>query len=436
MPPKSNQATRRANAKAAAKGAGKGHVPSAPGENEEGHLRWLAAQDLSLQRRVSEMAMRFAAAKETTPDAELPLACKYASEDPSRFNKIMDVIHAPAGSDLDQLRWLACQAEPLQEKIRAIANEMAAALGVATNDGFLIAVSRRARADPEAFMLGRTRLNESSHSNNANDAVPRAGLAPFSGAAHRLSGTPQQQPEGAAGRVAPDAKGMDGDAAPQPERLTEADREVRRANEEARERKRLTKKAAIQPSLISTTAAADDATDLGAPAVNPPSKNARRRQEKKAKQRRAGQERVEKQRQRDDDETRRILKQVEPLREAAGTLVKEDLETLESVQALEAVLEKEQKGGAAKPGRKLLGKMRYEVLAFVEAYEGTAPEAANFARNLLDGLGQRSPEEGYNRGAAEELYGDFADSFAAHTWHAPHLRQTDYATVLRAAALA
>ena len=386
MPPKSNQATRRANAKAAAKGAGKGHVPSAPGENEEGHLRWLAAQDLSLQRRVSEMAMRFAAAKETTPDAELPLACKYASEDPSGFNKIMDVIHAPAGSDLDQLRWLACQAEPLQEKIRAIANEMAAALGVATNDGFLIAVSRRARADPEAFMLGRTRLNESSHSNNANDAVPRAGLAPFSGAAHRLSGTPQQQPEDAAGRVAPDAKGMDVDAhkdvaprvnnrraraaseaaacstaarapsaataqpppgvqrpgAPQPERLTEADREVRRANEEARERKRLTKKAAIQPSLISTTAAADDATDLGAPAVNPPSKNARRRQEKKAKQRRAGQERVEKQRQRDDDETRKILKQVEPLREAAGTVIKEDLETLESVQALEAALQREE----------------------------------------------------------------------------------------------
>ena len=81
------------------------------------------------------MAMRFAAAKETTPDAELPLACKYASEDPSGFNKIMDVIHAPAGSDLDQLRWLACQAEPLQEKISAIANEMAAALGVAEEAG-------------------------------------------------------------------------------------------------------------------------------------------------------------------------------------------------------------------------------------------------------------------------------------------------------------
>ena len=91
---------------------------------------------------------------------------------------------------------------------------MAAALGVAMNDGFLITVSRRVRTDPEAFMLRRARLDESSDSNNANDdAVPRAGLAPFSGAAHRLSGTPQQQPEDAeAGRVAPSAKGMDGDA--------------------------------------------------------------------------------------------------------------------------------------------------------------------------------------------------------------------------------
>ena len=186
MSPKSNQTTRQANAKAAAKGAGKGHVPSAPGENEEGHLRWFAAKDLPLQRRVFEMAMRFAAAKETTPDAGLSLACKYASEDPIGFNKILDVIHAPAGSDLDQLRWLACQAEPLQQQIRAVASEMAAVLGMAMNDGFLITVSRRVRTDPEAFMSRRARLDEGTDSNNANDAVLRAGPAPFSGAAHRF----------------------------------------------------------------------------------------------------------------------------------------------------------------------------------------------------------------------------------------------------------
>ena len=117
-------------------------------------------------------------------------------------------------------------------------------------------------------------------------------------------------------------------------------------------------------------------------------------------------------------------------------MVKEDLETLESVQALEAVLQKEQKGGAAKPGRKLLGKMRSEVIPFVESFKGAAPEATSFARNLLDGLVQRSPEGGYDRNAAEELYGYFADTFAAHPWRAPRLQQADRAVVLRAAALA
>ena len=54
-----------------------------------------------------------------------PLACKYASEDPSGFNRIMDVIGAPPGSEGDQLRWLACQAEPLQRRISAVATRFA-----------------------------------------------------------------------------------------------------------------------------------------------------------------------------------------------------------------------------------------------------------------------------------------------------------------------
>ena len=100
------------------------------------------------------------------------------------------------------------------------------------------------------------------------------------------------------------------------------------------------------------------------------------------------------------------------------------------------MIQKEQKGGAAKPGRKLLGKMRSEVIPFVESFKGTAPEATSFARNLLDGLVQRSPEGGYDRNAAEELYGYFADTFAAHPWRAPRLQQADGAVVLEAAALA
>ena len=82
------------------------------------------------------MAIRAAASKETTPEIELPLACKFAREEPSGFKRIMDVIEAPAGSDLDQLRWLTCQAEPLQQEVREAANEMVTTLGVAMNDGF------------------------------------------------------------------------------------------------------------------------------------------------------------------------------------------------------------------------------------------------------------------------------------------------------------
>ena len=218
----------------------------------------------------------------------------------------------------------------------------------------------------------------------------------------------------------------------------DVERDVDRDNEEARERKALRKMhAALQPSLTGPAAVAAAPAAPGEPAEKAAlSNNARRRREQKAKQRRAEQQRAEKQQRRDDDESRRILKQVDPLREAVGTVVKEDLETLESVQALEAVLQKEQKGGAAKPGRKLLGKMRSELIPFVESFKGAAPEATSFARNLLDGLVQRSPEGGYDRNAAEELYGYFADTFAAHPWRAPRLQQADRAVVLRAAALA
>ena len=143
------------------------------------------------------MAIRFAASEGTTLEIELPLACKFAREEPSGFKRIVDVIEAPAGSDLDQLRWLTCQAEPLQQEVREAANEMATTLGVAMNDGFLVAVGRSARADPEAFMMGRTRLNGSNDGNNTNyAAVPRAELTPFSGAAHRLGNAPRQQPVG------------------------------------------------------------------------------------------------------------------------------------------------------------------------------------------------------------------------------------------------
>ena len=140
-------------------------------------------------------------------------------------------------------------------------------------------------------------------------------------------------------------------AAQQPEMETVADKEVQRANEEARERKRLMKKAAVQPSLSIPTAAADEAAGPGAPAEAAISKNARRRREKKAKQQRTGQRRAEEKQQRADDEFRSILKQVEPLRHESGTVVKQDLQCLESVRALDAALQKEEKQAKAKPRR-------------------------------------------------------------------------------------
>ena len=84
--------------------------------------------------------------------------------------------------------------------------------------------------------------------------------------------------------------------------VTEADREVQRANEEARARKLLAKKATIQASLAGPTAEADDAGGQPAPAEANLSENARRRQEKKAKQQRAEQRRIDEKQQRADDE--------------------------------------------------------------------------------------------------------------------------------------
>ena len=111
-------------------------------------------------------------------------------------------------------------------------------------------------------------------------------------------------------------------AAQQPEMQTVADKEVQRANEEARERKRLTKKAVVQPSLTVPAAAADEAAGPGAPAETTLSKNARRRREKKAKQQRAEQRRTEEKHHRADEEFRKVLKAVEPLPSPDGCVFK------------------------------------------------------------------------------------------------------------------
>ena len=46
-----------------------------------------------------------------------------------------------------------------------------------------------------------------------------------------------------------------------------------------------------------------------------------------------------------------MLKAVEPLRQESGTVLREDLETLESVKELDALLQKAEKQAKAKPRR-------------------------------------------------------------------------------------
>ena len=231
---------------------------------------------------------------------------------------------------------------------------------------------------------------------------------------------------------------------------TEADRAVERANEEAKQRKLLAKRAAVQASLAGPAAVAEGVT--GQPAVEKIlSKNARRRQERKAKQQREGQRRIDEKQQRVDEEFRKVLKAVEPLRQESGTVVQEDLECLDSLKKLDIQLKKEEK--QMKPRRaptqaeaevthalletgQLRGKMRQEVEAFVRGFAGIAPDAEGFAERLVDALLTGDAGGRHDAREAAELYGDFADAYASHGWSEQRLQRARRRVVLRAAALA
>ena len=142
----------------------------------------------------------------------------------------------------------------------------------------------------------------------------------------------------------------------------------------------------------------------------------------------------------------------EPLRHKSGTDVREDFESLESLKALDAALQKEEKQAKAKPrrestrveaevthalleGGQLGGRMRKEVASFVEAFPGVAPDAGAFAERLVDILLRAGAGEAYDVRTAEELYGDFTGCFLANDWKEPRLRVGRH-VVLSAAALA
>ena len=143
-----------------------------------------------------------------------------------------------------------------------------------------------------------------------------------------------------------------------PDNQCGVDAEVARANEDARARKRSQRKGAAQPALVDTkpNRGASQAVLRVTPADEPPervSNNARRRIEKRAKQGMAQQRRQGQMQQREDDEFRKVLRLVEPLRYTDGTVVMTDLDTLDSVKSLDRALRREERRAKAKPRREI-----------------------------------------------------------------------------------
>ena len=87
----------------------------------------------------------------------------------------------------------------------------------------------------------------------------------------------------------------------------------------------------------------------------------------------------------------------------------------------------------------LRGKMRRQLLAFVDSYNGLAPAGESFAciliKDVLDGL-----QPAINLTAAADVYGPFADAYLKYSWTSDmageHLTAVERKTVLRCAALA
>ena len=82
----------------------------------------------------------------------------------------------------------------------------------------------------------------------------------------------------------------------------------------------------------------------------------------------------------------------------------------------------------------LRGRMRQEVEAFVKGLPGIAPDAEAFAEHLVETLLAGAAGGSHDARAAAEVYGDFANAFAAHSWTEPRLARAGRMAVLRAAA--
>ena len=82
----------------------------------------------------------------------------------------------------------------------------------------------------------------------------------------------------------------------------------------------------------------------------------------------------------------------------------------------------------------LRGRMRQEVEAFINGYPGITPDAGAFAERLVESLLVGEALGPHDLRAAAEVYGDFANAFAGHSWSEPRLARAGRMAILRAAA--
>lgn len=240
-------------------------------------------------------------------------------------------------------------------------------------------------------------------------------------------------------------------------------REVELANVAARAQKeQLRRKETRAPSALALTPPVVAGAGENSHKDPTISRKAQQRRNRKARERQAAKSREEEQQRKEDEEFRKVLKQVDKLRISDDTVVKQDLESLESVQDLDGALrsleKKEKKEQIAetraknRPSRALEleqtileqsqrgGKMRREVEALVLAYSGPGVAPADgraFAERLVQALLHGQPgasTDDIDQAAAEAVYGGFVDAFVANEWTEARLRVGRH-VVLRAAAL-
>jgi hypothetical protein len=226
-------------------------------------------------------------------------------------------------------------------------------------------------------------------------------------------------------------------------------KEVENANAEAREQKKLLKKNTLQASLGEHRPDEEEeeevADDAGSTVL---SNKARRRREKRVKQRQAQQRNENKKAEHGEEEARKIRKQVERLKEEAGTKVQQyiDLKPLESALRREGERAKKQEVRTKASAEEVElahhmlsnesrgGKMRREITAFFDKAQCVKPDTSEaFADTLVGSLlfGGSDPIVDYDAGKA--VYGTLADAFRKHEWVDPILKGAGYGAVLSAA---